>query len=378
MPKTFIKEDLATAQKKMRWGVAVAAAVVLVTLLAATESRLEDKNKAITSEPGKDTTFSDLLTQPINREPTPTPTPIPFADLTILYLRQRSFQSRLRTLEKSSENQMYTSYVANYDSDGLRINGLLTRPNGETPAGEWPAIVLVHGYIPPAQYQTTQNYATYVDYLARNGFVVFKIDLRGHANSEGEQSGAYYSGDYIIDTLNARAALAVSGFVNPDKIGLWGHSMAGNVVFRSFVAAQDISAVVIWAGAVYTYVDFSEYSIEDGSYQPPPANSEQARKRKELFETYGQFDPKSEFWKQVVPTNYLEGVGGAIQVHHALNDNVVSIGYSRNLMSLLDSTGIPHELHEYPSGGHNLTGESFTQAMERSVEFFRKHLDKNP
>lgn len=304
----------------------------------------------------------------------PTPTPIPFYELTIPYLRQRKYSSNLGELEKVSEHQNYKSYVTSYDSDGLRINGLLTMPQGERPASGWPAIVFVHGYIPPQNYQTTQNYVSYVDYIARNGFVVFKIDLRGHADSEGEAGGGYYSSDYIIDTLNASAALASSDFVNPDKIGLWGHSMAGNVIFRSFVAKGDIAAVAIWSGAVYSYIDFQEYSIDDNSYQPPPRDSEQVRKRRELFEKYGQFDAESEFWKQVVPTNYLDGLKGAVQVNHAINDNVVSIQYSRNLMKILDSTSIPHELHEYSSGGHNLTGSTFTQAMQRTVDFFRRNL----
>lgn len=319
-------------------------------------------------------TFGDLIAP----AQSPEPSSFPFQEITIPHLRQRQFESKLGELVTASQNSRYTSYLTSYSADGYRVNGLLTRPTGDVPAGGFPAIVFVHGYIPPAEYQTLVNYASYVDYLARNGFVVFKIDLRGHANSEGEPGGSYYSADYIVDTLSAKSALAAAVFVDPSKIGLWGHSMAGNVVFRAFVAAQDIPAVVIWAGAVYTYTDFSEYSIEDDSYRPPPPSSERARKRKELFVTYGQFDPNSDFWKQVVPTNYLDGIAGAIQINHATTDPVVDVRYSQNLMRILDRSEITHELHEYPSGGHNLTGESFTQAMERSVEFFRKHLDKNP
>lgn len=304
----------------------------------------------------------------------PSPTPFPFRELTIPYLRDRSYKSTLGPLQEYANSSLYTSYLTYYDSDGLKINGLLTRPAGQMPAGGWPAIVFVHGYIPPLQYKTTQNYASYVDYLSRNSFVVFKIDLRGHDQSEGESGGGYYSGDYIIDVLNARAALAASDFVHPQKIGLWGHSMSGNVVFRAFAASQDITAIVIWAGAVYTYEDFGTYSIKDGSYQSPPPNTERARKRRELFERYGQFNPKSEFWKQVVPTNYLDGIAGAVQINHATNDPVVSIEYSRNLMNILDGTTIPHELYEYTSGGHNLTGSTFTQAMSRTAEFFKKNL----
>ncbi|MBI2617279.1 alpha/beta fold hydrolase [Candidatus Gottesmanbacteria bacterium] len=307
--------------------------------------------------------------------PTSIPTPFPFRDITIPYLRERSYQSSLGDLEKISESGNYTSYVTNYDSDGLKISGLLTKPLGEMPSQGWPAIIFVHGYIPPKTYQTTSQYSDYVDYLARNGFVIFKIDLRGHGNSEGEPSGAYYSSDYIVDVLNAYNALESSPFVNPKKIGLWGHSMAGNVVLRSMASKPTIPAVVIWAGAVYSYVDFREYGISDASYQPPQMSSERVRKRQQLLDTYGQPSEESFFWNQVAPTNYLSELKGAIQIHHAADDDVVDIAYSRNLISLLSKTSVPNEFHEYPQGGHNLTGSSFTLAMDNTIEFFRKYLD---
>ncbi|OGD86932.1 hypothetical protein A2870_00280 [Candidatus Curtissbacteria bacterium RIFCSPHIGHO2_01_FULL_41_11] len=303
--------------------------------------------------------------------------PFPFEDLTIPYLAKREYKSALGSLNEVSRNSNYTSYLTGYDSDGFRINGLLTIPNVIDPQGDrrkYPAVIFIHGYIAPAQYKTLVNYASYVDYLAKNGFVVFKIDLRGHADSEGEPGGAYYSSDYIIDVLNARAALASSDFVNADKVGLWGHSMAGNVVFRSLAAKGDIPAAVIWAGAVYSYEDFQQFSINDDSYRPPDTNAERARKRRELFNTYGEFSADSDFWQKVPATNYLNNIKGAIQIHHAANDDVVDINYSRNLSSILDKTSIPHELYEYTSGGHNLTGDSFNLAMQRTVDFFREHL----
>lgn len=302
------------------------------------------------------------------------PTPFPFEDLTIPYLANRGYNSTLGSRQLLSEQGNYTSYLTSYMSDGLKINGLLNIPNGEEPSGGWPAIVFIHGYIPPAQYRTTQNYYDYVDYLSRNGFVVFKIDLRGHDESEGEPGGAYYSSDYIIDALNAYSAMQNSDYVNPEKIGLWGHSMAGNVLFRSFAAKKDIPAIVIWAGAVYSYDDFGKYGIDDGSYRPPTNDTERQRRRKELFDTYGEFSSNHPFWRQVPGTNYLDQITGAIQVHHAVNDSVVDIGFSRDLISLLDKTTIPHELFEYESGGHNLSGASFTQAMQRTVAFFKKYL----
>ncbi len=304
----------------------------------------------------------------------PTPTPDPFYDLTIPYLRERYYESSLGDLKPYTKAGSYQSYVTSYDSDGLTIFGLLTIPAGQKPAEGWPAIVFVHGYIAPSIYKTTQRYEDHVDFLARNGLVVFKIDLRGHDQSEGQPGGAYYSSDYVIDVLNARAALQKTDFVNPNGVGLWGHSMAGNVTFRAMVAEQNIPAVVVWAGAGYTYDDFVKYGVDDNSYRPPQQDSAITRRRTLLRELHGTYNPDDEFWKQVSPQNYLEGVMGAINLHHAADDSVVNVGYGRDLMKVLDGTAIEHELYEYQNGGHNIEGVSFNLAMERTVNFFIQKL----
>ncbi len=304
----------------------------------------------------------------------PKPSPFLFQELTIPYLRDKEYKSTLGELQKISDNGVYASYLTNYSSDNLKINGLLTIPDSDKPTGGYPAIVFVHGYIPPNQYQTLERYVEYVDFLAGNGFVVFKIDLRGNGESEGEPGGAYYSSDYVVDTLNAYSALQNSDIINKNKIGLWGHSMAGNIVLRTLAARAEIPAVVIWAGAGYTYKDLSEYMIRDLSYQPQPSDSVRQRKRQEIRNLYG--DPKdgNSFWKLVAPTSFLSDIKGAIQLNHAVDDEVVSIEYSRNLNNLLNDTLVTHELNEYPSGGHNITNPSFAPAMQKTVDFFKKHL----
>lgn len=295
-----------------------------------------------------------------------------FQELTIPYLRQLKYESKLDDLKSYQDNSSFTTYLTSYTSDNLKINGLLTVPKGDVPDGGYPAIVFIHGYIPPEQYRTTEKYTDYVNFLARNGFVVFKIDLRGHGASEGTAGGAYYSSDYIIDTLNAYSALQNADFVNKNKVGLWGHSMAGNLILRSVAVKKDIPIAVIWAGAGFTYTDFLEYGIGDNSYRPPTNNSERARKRRQLMEYYGQFDPNSWFWKQVTPINYLDGVTTKIQLHHPIDDSVVDIEYSRNLDKVLDDTEIEHQLYEYTSGGHNISGPAFSSAMQRTVDYFKR------
>lgn len=295
---------------------------------------------------------------------------IEFAEMTIPYLRARKYESTLYPLKPFRTATNYSSFITSYNSDSLRINGLITIPKGKKPDTGWPAIVFVHGYIDPTKYRTTEKYDDYVNYLASRGYVVFKIDLRGHGDSEGEPGGSYYSSDYVIDTLNSIDALRSSDFVDPESIGLWGHSMAGNVTLRSFVVAQDIKALVVWAGAGYSYDDLLKYGLNDGSYRPPSTDAPRQIRRALLRATHGEFNKDSDFWSKVTPINYLSGLKGAIQVHHALNDNVVNIGYARDFMKILDDAEVSHTLYEYQSGGHNISGAAFTDAMSRTVDFY--------
>lgn len=307
----------------------------------------------------------------------PSPTPFAFQELTIPYLRTKTYDSKLGSQEVLSDNGVFTSSLTSYTSEGLKINALITVPDGEKPAEGWPAIVFIHGYIPPTQYETNgQAYSAYVDYLAKNGFVVLKIDLRGHGDSEGRPGGGYFGADYVTDALNAYSALEHANFVNKKKIGLWGHSMAGNIVMRSLAVKPEIPAAVIWAGAVYSYVDQAKYGINDNSYRPQPEITIQQGTRQKIRELYGPPSEDNFFWRKMAPVNYVQDLKGAIQIHHAEDDTVVNIGYSRDLMKYLDKTSIPHELFEYSSGGHNISGENFTIAMNRTVDFFKKYLNK--
>lgn len=299
-----------------------------------------------------------------------------YAELTIPFLRSRSYEgSQIELKQILGEFPSYTSHLASYSSDGLTINGVLTIPTGEPPKGGFPAVVFLHGYVQPNLYKTTEKYVDYVNYLARNGLVVYKIDLRGHGESEGEPSGAYFSGDYIVDTLNAVESLKKMDSVNPDQIGLWGHSMSGNTVLRTMVVDPKIKAGVIWAGAVYSYTDFTQYRLNDRSFvRRNDIPSRFLRRSTDLFSTVGEISEDNDFWKMVAPTNYLDELGGGIQLHHAENDEVVNINYSRELSERLEKSGASYELHTYSQGGHNLSSPSFTQAMMRTVEFYQEQF----
>jgi dipeptidyl aminopeptidase/acylaminoacyl peptidase len=314
---------------------------------------------------------------------TPTETEVVFevgTENTIKYLRDLEITGSEITFEEELDPRSnYHQHLVSYISDGNKIYGLLTIPFLEPPEGGFKAIVFNHGYIPPTAYRTTERYTAYVDYLARTGFVVFKIDYRGHGESEGEPSGSYFSPDYTIDSITAFKSLQMMDIIDPHGIGMWGHSMAGNLVLRAMLIEPDIKAGVIWSGAGYSYDDLGKYGIDDNTYRPPESqenqeSSERRRRSREIFDTYGRPDTQVDYWKAVSLTENIEFLNSPLQLHHAEDDAVVNIGYSFDLAVVLQENGKEYEFYSYEGGGHNLNSPYFDQAILRTVEFFRNNL----
>lgn len=335
---------------------------------------------------GTETPFppsSETPTSVPSSTPIPSPTEIVFdigKELTIKYLREMEINgSEIIFHERLSPSYNYARHLVSYTSEGNRIFGLLTIPFAEPPEAGFKAIVFNHGYIPPNVYQTTERYQAYVDYLARNGFVVLKIDYRGHGNSEGNPSGSYFSPGYTIDAISALKSLQTLDNVDPRGIGMWGHSMAGNLVFRAMLVEPEIKAGVIWAGAVYSYEDFLTYGINDHTYRPPaiPGDLEQdehLRGTRAVFDVYGWPDPDQPYWQAVSLTENIDYLSSPLQIHHAEDDPVVDINYSYGLAGILLENGKTYEFYPYDGGGHNLISPWFDQAMLRTVQFFKDNL----
>ncbi|HUV28801.1 MAG TPA: alpha/beta fold hydrolase, partial [Anaerolineales bacterium] len=281
--------------------------------------------------------------------------------------------------EKLADRSNYHQHLVSYISEGSKIYGLLTIPFGESPEGGFKAIVFNHGYIPPTDYRTTERYIAYVDHLARSGFVVFKIDYRGHGDSQGEPSGSYFSPGYTIDSIAALKSLQMMDIIDPQGIGMWGHSMAGNLVLRAMLIEPDIKAGVILAGAVYSYDDFVEYGITDNTYRPPATPETQGgsvrrSRSREIIEEFGLPDTQVDYWQAVSLTENIAYLKSPLQLHHAEDDAVVNIGYSIDLSAVLLENGKEFEFYSYEGGGHNLISPYFNQAIQRTVEFFRNNL----
>lgn len=284
--------------------------------------------------------------------------------------------SEITIAETLSPGSNYKRYIASYQSAGNKIYALLTIPNGEKPDTGWPVIIFNHGYIPPAQYETTERYIAYTDAFSRNGYMVFRSDYRGHGNSEGRASGGYGSNDYTIDVLNAVASIKKHPDADTSRIGMWGHSMGGHITLRSMVASKDIKAGIIWGGVVASYSDLiNNWRRPNSSSQPVPSPSASGarRWRQQLQEQYGTPESNPEFWNSISANSYLTDISGPLQLHHGTADSSVPVEFSEKLGQQLKTVGKEVELYTYPGDNHDISS-SFSIAIQRSVDFFDKYV----
>ncbi len=304
------------------------------------------------------------VVEPTANIETPAPALHPMA---IERLRALDYPAGQFTIEEELANgSNYKRYIASYLSEGLKINGLLTVPLADEPAEGFPAILFLHGYIPPKQYSTVNSYPTYQARLARAGFVTYKPDLRGHDQSEGEPVSAHYSEKYVIDTIYALKYLQNYQSVDPERIGYWGHSNGGQIGLRLLTITPEIKAASLWAGVVGSYEDMFE------TYNPQIDFLSEAQDS-DLVVNNGLPSENRDFWNTIDPFAYLDDITAPIQIQHGTNDDSVPLELSLSLKSALEALNKEVIYYEYAGDDHNIANNANT-AFQRDIEFFNQNL----
>jgi pimeloyl-ACP methyl ester carboxylesterase len=131
------------------------------------------------------------------------------------------------------------------------LAGTLTLPQG---AGPFPAAVLVGGSGPMDRDETIAEHKPFLvlaDFLTRRGLAVLRCDKRGIGQSTGNFASAAVT-DLARDTQAALAYLKTRKEVDPQRLGVIGHSEGG--ILASFAATQasDANWVVLMAAPATT------------------------------------------------------------------------------------------------------------------------------
>lgn len=270
-------------------------------------------------------------------------------------LRQREFKGgEIRIEETLAHNNSYTSYILSYPSDNLKIYGMMNVPSGD---GPFPVIVLNHGYFNTKSFNSGDGTHAMADILAVKGYITLASDYRGFGKSEdapSQRSGGHRP-EYAIDVLNLIASVKSLSKADTNKIGMWGHSMGGEVSLQTVETTDKIKALVLWAPTSGNAADNASF-YGSGRTSPRPNNPNLVG---------------------VSPINYLKYIQTPISLHQGLADTEVKPEWSKELNDALKKEGKIVEYFEYEGQDHNFKNLGWDAISDRTIEFFDKHLKKN-
>lgn len=137
----------------------------------------------------------------------------------------------------SSEEVVFHNESANID-----LAGTLTVPSGK---GPFTAVVMITGSGQQNRDEELMGHKPFMviaDYLTRNGIAVLRFDDRGAGKSKGNPATAT-SADFATDAEAAVSFLRKDNRLNPESIGLIGHSEGG--LIAPIVASSDMKIAFI-------------------------------------------------------------------------------------------------------------------------------------
>ena len=350
----------------------------------------------------------NVVIETITPSPIPTLTLTPSATPTIeesifLFtidgLRQHEYQSgdiHIReTLDE--ENEFYTSYLIDYPSDGLTITGVMQIPKGD---GPFPVIVMNHGFFSRSVYNSGDGTDRSSAYLAQHGYITLASDYRSWGDSDVGAS-FFYSG-LVIDVINLINAIPSIPQADPERVGIWGHSMGGGVTMKvlaviggfdtpfatnaqgysttvkaavlySTVSADDTDIINRWGMGCFGDIATGEQIIGCNSSDIIPLDLPL-----NVQNAYRFAASDADTLKRIAPLYNLEYVDVPIQIHYGTEDGKVISGtppdWSVKLTQALRDAGKQAELYQYEGERHSFIGEPWFVFMGRVLRFFDEHV----
>ena len=134
------------------------------------------------------------------------------------------------------------------EADDVQLAGTLSLPSED---GTFAAVILISGSGPQDRDESLMGHKPFLilaDHLCRNGMAVLRYDDRGTAQSTGDFSSSN-SKNFASDVEAAIQFLKTQPNINPNRIGLIGHSEGGIIAPMVAASNRDVSFIIMLAGS---------------------------------------------------------------------------------------------------------------------------------
>ena len=280
---------------------------------------------------------------------------------------------RITWIEENALDQdhPYSPYLADHVTpefgtltaeDGQTLHYSILKPPGFDAAQQYPAIIEVYGG-PHAQTVDRDWESLSDQYLARQGYVVFRLDNRGMANRGKRFEDVIFrqtGGPEVRDQLQGAEWLKSQPFIDGDRVAIQGWSYGGYMTLMTLLqAAPDVFAAAV-AGAPVT--DWSLYdTFYTERYMDTPQDNADGYEKSSVFYHLDRY----------------EGELPPLLLVHGMADDNVTFDNTTRLMAAMQEKGLMFELMTYPGQRHGIRGQALqTHLMKTRMAFLNRALKR--
>jgi len=251
-----------------------------------------------------------------------------------------------------------------YESfDDREIPAFYATP-AETPEGETPVIVDVHG---GPESQRRPSFSSLKQYFLAHGYAVFEPNVRGstgYGRAYTHLDDVERRMDSVADLEAAVGWLADRPEVDPDRIVAKGGSYGGFMVLAALTEYPELWAAGVDVVGIANFVTFLENT---GSW------------RRELREAeYGSLEEDREFLESISPVNNIEHIEVPLFVLHGANDPRVPVGEAEQVAEQAAEQGVPVRKLVFDDEGHGISKlENRIEAYREIVDFLDEHVGRS-
>ena len=250
-----------------------------------------------------------------------------------------------------------TEYGTLKANDGQTLHYSIIKPSNFNPAKRYPVLLSTYGG-PHAQHVQRNWDKPFYQYMAQQGFVVFRLDNRGSSRRERVFTDVIHKelGKHEIeDQVTGIDWLAKQKFVDPKRIGVFGWSYGGFMSLRLLSAASDKIAMGVSVAPVTDWALYDTHYTEQFVGATPKSDPE-AYKRSGVFA-------------------HLDGLKSPLLLIHGMADDNVLFTNTTRLIDSLVNRGIQFDLMTYPGAKHGISSRAGQRHVYATIEaFFKKNL----
>lgn len=252
-----------------------------------------------------------------------------------------------------------TEFFTVTTSQNVTLNGYMIKPANFSPSRKYPVLMYVYGG--PGSQSVADSWggsrSMWFNALAQQGYIVACVDNRGTGYRGAEFKKAIYQqlGKYeTIDQIEAAKWFAKQGYVDPERIGIWGWSYGGYMSSLCITKGADVFKMAIAVAPVTTWRFYD--SIYTERYLRTPQ------------ENAAGYDENS-------PINFADKLKGKFLLVHGTGDDNVHFQNSVMFSEALIQANKPFEQAYYPNKNHGIYGGNTSiHLYAKMTEFIKNNL----